>query len=102
MAGHGLHSIAPSLLVPLSHRHPHAPSPPAGLDEGGVTPLIVGLRRSPWFSGGPLVSCVPTPGPLVRGLAADVAAAAGVGRGKVVVALPLGLQPQLVTVVLDV
>lgn len=70
------------------------PSPPVRLDISG-TSLIIRLQWSAMLTGCPLMA-VPRP------LRQRPTAAAAVGGGEVVVALPLSLQPQLVPVVLDV
>lgn len=69
-------------------------SPPVGLGVGG-TLLIIGLQRSVSVEGRPLVAA------LLR-LHQGPAVGAALAGGEVVIALPLSLEPQLVSVVLDV
>lgn len=71
-----------------------SPSPPVRLDISG-TSLIIRLQWSAMLTGCPLMAV-----PLC--LRQGSTAAAAVGGGEVVIALPLGLQPQLVPVVLNV
>jgi len=80
--------------VPLA-LFPPLPSPPVRLDISG-TSLIIRLQWSAMLTGCPLVAV-----PLSRHRGSTAAAAAVCG-GEVIIALPLSLQSQLVSVVLNV